>query len=195
MDKLGLYVIATQPPISYGDLARICVRSGIRMLQLREKELSDSDLLAAALEIREATRGTLTKFVVNDRADIALLAQADILHLGQDDLTPTQARKIVGDMPIGLSTHSLEQVRAAMAENPIYIGFGPVFPTTTKAKPDPTVGLDLLSQAIAISRVPVVAIGGIFPENLDQVLAAGATSFSMVRYLMQDPDRIQKWGK
>lgn len=186
MENSGLYVIATKPTLSYGRIAEICVARGIKFLQLREKDLSDRELLEAAAQIKNVTQGTDTMFVMNDRADLAMLSGADCLHLGQDDISVEDARKIVGDMPIGLSTHNLQQVRDAMAHNPLYIGFGPVYPTTTKAKADPTVGVELLRQAISLSTVPVIAIGGIFPENIGEVVAAGAKNMSLVRYLMCD---------
>ncbi len=184
MDKFGLYVIATQPALPYTRVAEICVQNNIKYLQLREKELSDSALLRVAHDMRAITRGTQTRFVINDRADIARLCDADLLHLGQDDLRVEDARKIVGDMPIGLSTHSLDQARRALEHSPEYIGFGPVYATTTKKNPDPTVGTKLLGEVLKIATVPVVAIGGIFPENIKDVLGAGAQNLSLVRYLM-----------
>ncbi|MFR9504184.1 MAG: thiamine phosphate synthase [Rikenellaceae bacterium] len=186
MNNFGLYVIATKPTLSYGTVAEICVRQGVKFLQLREKHLTDKQLLAAAKEIRSVTHGTQTKFVVNDRADIAYLAGADCLHIGQDDISIAQAREIVGQIPIGLSTHSLSQLAQANDEDLLYVGFGPVYPTTTKANPDPTVGLELLSEAVKLSKVPVVAIGGIFPDNIDSVLDAGAKNLCLVRHLMCD---------
>lgn len=188
----GLYVIATQPTLSYGKVAEICVKCGIKYLQLREKELSDKELLRIAAEITSVTRGSETQFVMNDRADLAYIAGADVLHLGQGDLSMEDARKIVGDMPIGLSTHSLEQAREAILQSPAYIGFGPVYPTTTKKIADPTVGTKLLQEVLKFSTVPVVAIGGIFPENIKDVIAAGARNCSMVRYLMCDEDMERK---
>ncbi|MFI3285447.1 MAG: thiamine phosphate synthase [Rikenellaceae bacterium] len=184
MDNFGLYVIATKPALSYGAVAEICVQQGVRFLQLREKELSDKQLLRAASEIRSVTRGSDTLFVMNDRADLAYLAGADCLHLGQDDIAVDDARQIVGEMPIALSTHSLAQVEAANQEKLLYIGFGPIYPTTTKANPDPTVGTQLLAEAVKLSHVPVVAIGGIFPENIESVIEAGAKNICMVRHLM-----------
>ncbi len=184
MTDFGLYAIATQPQLPYTEVAEICVECGVRYLQLREKNLSDKELLRIAHDMRAVTRGTTTNFVINDRADIALLCQADALHLGQDDLSVEEARRIVGDMPIGLSTHSLEQAREALCHNPVHIGFGPVFPTTTKANPDPTVGTALLSEVLKFATVPVIAIGGIFPENINEVLGAGAKNLSLVRHLM-----------
>ncbi len=184
--ELGLCVIITRPKLSYKALARICVECGVRYLQLREKELCDREILAAAAEILSVTRGSQTQFVINDRADLALLAGADMLHPGQGDITLADARRIVGDkMPIGLSTHSLEQAHKAISEGPEYIGFGPVYPTTTKAIADPTVGTELLAEVVALSPIPVIAIGGIFPENLSTVIDAGARNISLVRHLME----------
>lgn len=184
MDNFGLYVIATKPKLTYGRVAEICVKNNIHFLQLREKHLSDKELLRAAAEIRSVTDGSDTMFVMNDRADLAYIAGADCLHLGQDDISVNDARRVVGTMPIGLSTHSLRQVELANHEELLYIGFGPVYPTTTKANPDPTVGVDLLSKAVKLSKVPVVAIGGIFPENIDTVVNAGAKNLCLVRHLM-----------
>jgi thiamine-phosphate pyrophosphorylase len=186
---LGVYVIITDPVLPYRRIAEICVACGVKMLQLREKHLSDKAILAASAEITAVTRGTATRFVMNDRADLALLAGADVLHLGQGDISLRDARRIVGpDMPIALSTHTVEQARRAIAEGADHIGFGPVWATPTKEVPEGDVtGLELLRQVVALSSVPVVAIGGIFPENLPEVLATGARSFSLVRHLMH-PD-------
>ena len=189
MKDFGPYVIITDPVLPYRRIAEICVERGVRMLQLREKHLDDRAILAAAAEITAVTRGTETLFVMNDRADLACLAGADVLHLGQGDISLEDARRIVGpEMFIGLSTHTLEQARKAIAEGADYIGFGPVWATPTKDVPDEVVGVELLRQVVGFSPVPVVAIGGIFPENLGEVLDAGARSFSLVRYLMSTPD-------
>ena len=185
MQDFGLYIILTKPRLEYERIAEICVRLGVKMLQLREKYLADRELLSLAKRLRSITRGTQTNFVVNDRPDIALLAEADFLHLGQDDLPVEEARKIVGNMKIGLSTHSLEQAKAALEKNPDYIGFGPVYTTPTKEKPDPVVGTDNLRKVLQFAHVPVVAIGGLFPENVEEVVEAGARNVAMVRYFMQ----------
>ncbi len=195
MDDYGLYVIITKPQLPYRKVAEICARSEVKMLQLREKHLSDGELLKVAREIRVITRDTGTNLVINDRPDIAVLSEADFLHLGQEDLPIEEARKIVGDtIGIGLSTHSLDQAWKALQKNPDYIGFGPIYSTTTKENPDPTVGTEALSEVIQFSPVPVVALGGIFPDNLEPVLRAGARNIALVRYLMNTTDlenRIQ----
>lgn len=183
--NFGLYIIATNPTLSYGKVAEICVQNSVKYLQLREKDIPDKKLLEIALEMKSVTKGSQTKLVINDRPDIALLSDADALHLGQDDISMEQARKIVGQMPIGLSTHSIEQAQEALKLKPAYIGFGPIYQTTTKKNPDPTVGTQLLSAVLKFATVPVVAIGGIFPENVKDVVATGAKNLSLVRYLME----------
>ncbi len=185
MQDFGLYIILTKPELGHEKVAEICVRMGVRMLQLREKYMPDRELLALARRLRAITRSTETNFVINDRPDIAVLSDADFLHLGQDDIPVEEARRIVGDMKIGLSTHSLEQAREALKKNPDYIGFGPIYPTPTKEKPDPVVGTENLKKVLEFAHVPVVAIGGLFPENISKVLLAGARNVAMVRYFMQ----------
>ena len=189
MKEIGLYVIITHPVLPYEKIAEICVEEGIRMLQLREKHLPDREILSLCRRLAAITRGSKTKLIVDDRADIALLGEADGVHLGQTDLTLAEARRIVGpNRIIGLSTHSLAQAREAIAQSPDYIGFGPIYPTPTKAIPDPTVGTQLLREVIGFSPIPVVAIGGIDAKNLHTVIEAGARSLCCVRYLMASPD-------
>ncbi|NLH46252.1 MAG: thiamine phosphate synthase [Acholeplasmataceae bacterium] len=185
METFGIYIIITKPHLSYSILAEKCVQQGIKMLQLREKNLSDKQLIKIGKEIRSVTKGTVTNFVINDRPDIAAICDADYLHLGQDDMPIEDARKIVGNMKIGLSTHSIEQAKEALSQNPDYIGFGPIYPTNAKAKPDKPVGTEQLKQVLGFSNVPVIAIGGIFPENINQVIEAGAKNIAMVRHFMQ----------
>jgi thiamine-phosphate pyrophosphorylase len=185
MENIGIYIILTNPQLSFTTIAEKCVFLGIKMLQLREKNLSDRELIKIGKEIRNITKGTVTNFVVNDRPDIAAICDADYLHLGQDDISVEDARKIVGNMKIGLSTHSIEQAKEALKKNPDYIGFGPIYPTNAKAKPDKPVGTEQLKQVLEFANVPVVAIGGIFPENISNVIEAGAKNIAMVRHFMQ----------
>ncbi|MFA5655876.1 MAG: thiamine phosphate synthase [Dysgonamonadaceae bacterium] len=185
MMDFGIYIIITKPQLPYTTIAEKCVKNGIKMLQLREKDLSDKELVRIGREIKSITKGSETKFVVNDRPDIAVLCDADFLHLGQDDIAMEDARRVVGDMRIGLSTHSIEQATVALAKNPDYIGFGPIYPTNAKAIPDKPVGTTLLKQVLAIAKIPVVAIGGIFPDNIEEVIDAGARNIAMVRHFMQ----------
>src|SRR5665647_512326 len=115
MEDFGIYIIITSPQLSYITIAEKCVYHGIKMLQLREKNLSDRELIKIGKEIRSITRGTVTNFVVNDRPDIAAICDADFLHLGQDDISIEDARKVVGNMKIGLSTHSIWQAKEAVS--------------------------------------------------------------------------------
>ncbi len=185
MDDFGLYVIITKPQLSYTKIAEICVENEVRMMQLREKKLTDEKLLEVARQLRSITKGTKTRLVINDRPDIAVLCDADFLHIGQDDIPISEARRITGDMKIGISTHTINQVHNALKQNPDYIGFGPIYYTNAKEKPDPVVGNTKLQQVLEIANIPVVAIGGIFPENVEQVLKTGAKNIALVRYLMQ----------
>jgi len=156
------------------------------MLQLREKHLSDRKMLLVGRELRRITKGTVTKLVINDRPDIAILCDADYLHIGQDDLPAEEVKKIVGSgIKIGISTHSIEQAKSALALHPDYISFGPIYSTNAKEKPDPPVGVGQLAEILSFAKVPVVAIGGIFPECLKDVLDTGARNVAMIRYLMQ----------
>ncbi len=152
------------------DLGRI-LAAGVDILQWRQKEGSDADFLAQAARVRELCREFQTPFVVNDRPDIALLVEADGLHLGQNDLPLAAARRLVGpEMPIGRSTHSLAQALQAVEEGADYLGFGPIFATPSKARPDPTVGLDGLVEMLGRVELPVVAIGGLDRDNLAGVV-------------------------
>lgn len=196
MDNFGLYVILTRPAVGHVVAAEAAVRCGVRMLQLREKNLPDGELLRIAREVRAVTRGTETRFIVNDRPDIALLSDADGVHVGQGDLPVADVRRIVcRKMIVGLSTHSIEQARAALASEGVdYIGFGPVYPTTTKAVPDPVVGTEQLREVLGFAQLPVVSIGGIFPETLPAVLAVGARNPCLVRHFMEpsDPAEVER---
>lgn len=148
------------------------VEAGVHILQLRDKQLGDRELLARAKIVRQLTRGHCL-FIMNDRPDLAVLADADGVHIGQDELTVKDARTIVGPRAIvGVSTHSLAQARQAVTDGADYIGCGPTFPSTTKDFTD-FPGLAFLREVAAEIRTPAFAIGGITLERLDDVLNAG----------------------
>ncbi len=159
------------------------LNAGCAMVQLRAKRLDDVAFLKIARRVRSACAHAEVPFVVNDRADIARLVRADGLHLGQDDLSIEDARRVVGDMQIGVSTHNLEQAVRADTEGADLIAFGPVFETKTKENPDPVVGLNTLEQVCQTVACPVVAIGGITPENADETLRAGARYVAVISAL------------
>ncbi|MHB8302338.1 MAG: thiamine phosphate synthase [Acidobacteriaceae bacterium] len=155
--------------------------AGVQLVQYRNKNGSARDILQDAAQIRKLFAGASAKFILNDRADLALLAHCDGVHVGQDDLAAEDARSIVGpDTWVGVSTHTPEQVLAADKSSCDYIAYGPVFPTATKNNPDPTVGLDGLRFARACTGKPLVAIGGISRANCRAVLEAGADSVAIV---------------
>ncbi len=165
--------------------------SGVELLQYRNKRASSRELFEASQSI-SATLSRLAKpgiykprFIVNDRADIAVLANAQGVHVGQQDLNVEEARAIVGpDVLVGVSTHSLEQLDAADKTSADYIAFGPIFPTSSKENPDPVVGLELLREARRHTRKPIVAIGGITLERAAEVFRAGADSLAVARDLI-----------
>jgi len=165
------------------------LRAGVRVIQYRHKDPFRRSHFAACAALARRVREAGGVFVVNDRADVAELAGAHGVHLGQEDLPPATARRFLGEARlIGHSTHTLEQARRA-AELPVdYIAIGPIFPTQTKRNPDPVVGLELLSQVRALTKMPLVAIGGITMENAPPVLDAGADAVAVVRDLLASPD-------
>lgn len=166
----GLYLILTRPRAGYEALARMAVAEKIPAIQLRCKDESSEAFLGIAHTLKNITAGTGTLLIVNDRVDIALISGADGVHLGQDDIPPREARKLVGErMLVGLSTHTLEQVDRAQDEPVDYIGFGPVFPPFSKKNPDPVTGVETLGRAVARSGLPVVAIGGITRARLEDL--------------------------
>jgi thiamine-phosphate pyrophosphorylase len=146
---------------------------GAQVFQLREKELDDHELLRRARNARRWTSAAGALFIVNDRPDIARLAEADGVHLGQEDLSVKDARRIMGpDALIGVSTHNVEQLRQAILDGANYVGVGPTFSSATKEFEE-LAGLEFVRQAAAETTLPAFAIGGVGLENADQVVAAG----------------------
>ena len=165
------------------------------MLQLRAKAMPGAELLATASAIVQLAHRHGASVIVNDRADIARLAGADGVHVGQDDLAPGAVRALAGDAAVvGLSTHTLAQVEAGAAEPVDYLAIGPVFGTTTKATGYDAVGLDVVREAArraGVTGLPLVAIGGITLENAISVIEAGAASVAVIGDLLAtgDPER------
>ncbi len=189
-ESFGLYVILTDPVTGYEDCARAAVAEGISYLQLRMKDDDRSEVLQTAGLIREITRGTPTRFIVNDDPRIAMEVDADGVHLGQSDMPLNQARDLwnIPGKIFGLSTHNEAQELRARDLGPDYIGVGPVFPTPTKAISDPDLGLERMGRIIRKSPLAAVAIGGIDEENLPEILAHGVVNFCAVRPIMQSTD-------
>ena len=181
--KVGLYVVITSNlPANVISLTHKCVAGGADCIQLRAKDIEDAKLFAIAVEFVQICRDAGVLSVINDRVDIAVGSGADGVHLGQNDLPVEQARKLqLAPLIIGKSTHSTEQLRAACGDGPTYVGLGPVFETKTKPGAK-AVGLGYVRQAGEIlgeHGISGVAIGGITPDNVDKVLAAGARSIAV----------------
>ncbi len=163
--------------------------AGCTLLQYRNKSGSARRMLDEARELK-ARLGTSVKFIMNDRADLCLAAQYDGLHVGQDDLSPEAARRIIGpDRWLGVSTHNPEQLLDADKTSADYVAIGPVFATSSKANPDPVVGLAGVRRARELTRKPLVAIGGITRANARSVIEAGADAVAVISDLLRDPGK------
>ncbi|HWB10928.1 MAG TPA: thiamine phosphate synthase [Pirellulales bacterium] len=175
--RLYVLVDGRETTDAFSELVGTLVQAGVDVLQLRDKRLADRELLIRAQRLRELTTDSDTLFVMNDRPDLAVLARADGVHVGQEELSVAACRVIVGpQMLIGVSTHSLEQARQAVLDGANYIGVGPTFASHTKKFEEGVLrGLGLLGDVSAEIRVPAFAIGGIDGSNLDDVLATGFT--------------------
>ena len=171
-------------------LTRLCA-GGARFIQLREKHLSPREFYDAAEAALDVARERGVRLIINDRADIALALGADGVHLGQDDLDPSAARRLLGErFIIGYSTHSVAQAIEAARLPLDYIAIGPIFATDSKVNPDPVVGLDGLRRVRdGIEHIPLVAIGGITRENAPDVLDAGADAVAVISALLDGDAR------
>jgi thiamine-phosphate pyrophosphorylase len=160
---------------------------GVTLLQYRNKSGNARQMLEQARELKRLFGGSV-KLIMNDRADLCLAAEFEGVHVGQDDLSPEGARKVIGPhLWLGVSTHNPQQVTKADKTSADYIAIGPVFATSSKANPDPVVGLDGVRQARALTRKPLVAIGGITRENCRSVIDAGADSVAVISDLVTAP--------
>jgi thiamine-phosphate pyrophosphorylase len=180
--------------LSHAEQVSLLADGGARFVQLREKKLSAFDFY---VDVKAAAQRGVT-LIINDRVDVALAVNAAGVHLGQDDLPPEAARRLLGDEAIiGYSTHNIAQAQAAATLPIDYVAIGPIFQTTTKANPDPEVGLEgLRAVRDAIGNIPLVAIGGITVANAASVIEAGADSVALISALLSGgpasiPDRFR----
>jgi thiamine-phosphate pyrophosphorylase len=188
--QVGLYVLITESLCSgpWLRVAEAAIDGGAQCLQLREKALPDAELLRRAEALRDLTRRRGVMCVINDRPDIARLVEADGLHLGQGDIPVSAARKIVGQrVIIGKSTHTLEQARAALAEEPDCIAVGPIFATSTKPE-DPVAGPEILASVLKAIDRPHTAIGGITARNIGSLMDVGCRCFAICGAVISQPD-------
>ena len=180
--------------ISHAEQVALLADAGARIVQVREKYLPSRPFFDEANAAVAAAAEKGIPVIVNDRVDIAMMVNAAGVHLGQEDIEPAAARRVLGESAvIGYSTHTLEQALAAITMPVDYIAFGPIFPTSTKENPDPTVGLEMLSRIRgAIGGFPLVAIGGITTVNAAEVFLAGADSIAVISGLISDPALIRE---
>src|SRR6266478_7710527 len=186
-----LYVIldAALLPSDPIEVTKKLLDAGAGLFQYRNKTSSSRELLHASQALCLTVRQHGGTFLVNDRADIAHLAGAHGVHLGQDDLSVSAARKIVGnDCLIGLSTHNLQQFKAAVESSADYIAVGPIFSTSGKQNPDPVVGVDFIRTVRKLTQKPIVAIGGITLERAREVIEAGADSVAVISDILRAPN-------
>ena len=165
---------------------------GAKILQLRVKAMAPRDYWTLAREVRAQTRAAGCQLIVNDRIDIALACDADGVHLGQEDLPLHAGRNLMADKIIGISTHDLEQAKEAQQNGADYIGFGPMFGTTTKETGFSARGIAMLQVIRAAVNIPIVAIGGITEQNVQQVWQAGADSAAIISDVLGAQDIIAK---
>jgi thiamine-phosphate pyrophosphorylase len=187
--RLYAIIDPTLLTISELDLAEALAGSGVELIQYRNKTASSRQFFEISRELSNGLGPRGIRLIVNDRPDIALLAGAGGVHVGQDDLSVNEARAICGpDRWVGVSTHTLEQLAAADRTSADYIAIGPIFRTATKINPDPVVGTELLRKARQMTKKPLVAIGGITLERAEEVYRAGADSLAVIRDLACAPN-------
>jgi thiamine-phosphate pyrophosphorylase len=174
------------PPV---EIAKELSGAGVRLIQLRDKKCGAGKLLAQTRELLATLAHRDVRIVVNDRPDVAAIAGAGGVHVGQEDLPVEEARRICGTgCWVGVSTHNIEQFREALRSSADYIAVGPVFPTSTKENPDPVVGVEFVRAARRMTDKPIVAIGGITLLTAKEVWRAGADSVAVIRDLMSTSD-------
>ena len=167
--------------------------AGVVLVQYRDKLASPQDILLAATVLRETFAGIDIRLIMNDRADLAVLAGFDGVHVGQGDLLPEDGRRVIGPGRwVGVSTHTDEQVRAAELSSADYVAIGPVFATGTKADAEQVVGLEGVRRARALTSKPLVAIGGITRANARSVIDAGADSVAVISGLFGKGENVEK---
>ena len=180
MEDFGFYLVMTNPKVGYERCCEAAVKAGVKMVQLRMKDVSRDELLQMAKKLVSITRGSGTNLIIDDDASVAEESGADGVHVGQGDMPVEEVRaKYPGIRIVGLSTHSLAQALDSLRHNPDYIGVGPVWATPTKKIPDPTLGVDEAAKMMRAANCPAVAIGGITDEEkVAELAAAGFASLA-----------------
>jgi thiamine-phosphate pyrophosphorylase len=193
-----LYVIMDASLLRRSELAtaQMLAEAGVELIQFRAKSSSSRSLFEASRRVADFCRGRGVRFIVNDRPDVAALAGAGGVHVGQEDLGVEEARAVCGaGLWVGVSTHNVAQLEAAAQTSADYIAVGPIFETATKEKPDPVVGTELIRRARALTGKPLVAIGGITVEGAEAAWRAGADCVAVARDVLAAPGPPQRVGE
>lgn len=193
LPKLYVILDAALIPSDELDVALKLADAGVRLLQYRNKSVSPRHMFETAKRLASHLSPRGVSFIVNDRPDIAALAGATGVHVGQGDLDVDSARRVVGtDKCVGVSTHNLHQFQHAAATSADYIAVGPIFPTESKTNPDPTVGVDFIRNVRTLTQKPIVAIGGITLQNAPAVIQAGADSVAVISDILRAPNPVER---
>lgn len=199
IDNLGLYIVTDSKILAerdFFDSIEETLKAGTRVIQLREKNCSGRDFLDKAIKLRELTHKYQALLIVNDRVDIALLSNADGVHVGQSDLPVSEVRKLVGeDKIIGVSVRTVEEAKRAEHDGANYIGVGSMFPTRTK-NGAVYVGIDILEEIALVTHLPIVVIGGLTLENIHQMNHELISGFAVVSAVLEKKDlfaETKKW--
>jgi len=190
LHRTRLYVLITGniATKSVKETARLVIDGGADAIQLREKTISDRDFISLAGEVREITTRSGTLLFINDRVNVAREINADGVHLGQQDMNVSEARELIGNEKIiGVSTHSIIQARQAQKDGANYIAIGPIYPTKTKDY-EPSIGIEAIQEISGVVNAPIIAIGAITLENLDEVLKAGASRVAVCSAIIGSKD-------
>lgn len=185
MKKIGRFHVLTdtclQTRFSHVELAKLAIAGGADTIQFRQKEGATRQMIRVAEEMRDLCQRAGVTFIINDRVDVAIASHADGVHLGQDDFPIPLARKLLGEKAIiGGSAGSMEEAQKCLREGADYIGFGPVYPTTSKEDAGPAAGLGLMKQIVEAIPRPIIAIGGITVNNASPVIQAGAHGIAVI---------------
>lgn len=199
MKQIGKLHILTdtvlQSRFSHMEITRLAITGGADTIQYRQKSGSTREMIEIARNMKQLCSEAGVTFIVNDRLDVAIAAEADGVHLGQDDFPIPMARELLGEgRIIGGSAATLDEARKCLSEGADYVGFGPVYPTSSKDDAGPVSGIDILKQVVEIIPLPIIAIGGVGAENIPDVMRAGAHGIAVISAVccQDDPEEATR---
>jgi thiamine-phosphate pyrophosphorylase len=184
-----------QARFSHVELTELAIAGGADTIQFRQKSGATREMIEVARQMKKLCEESDVKFIVNDRIDVAIASGADGVHLGQADFPIPLARELLGEgRIIGGSAATIDEARKCLSEGADYVGFGPVYPTTSKDDAGPVSGIDILKQVVEAIPLPIIAIGGVSPENTPEVILAGARGIAVISAVccQEDPERATR---